>query len=106
MVAKNELWTAEVFALTKCASSWPHAAYRAFTHVVVGHWVYLMRTIPKIGFLFQPLEDVIRLHFLSFITGHVTCNTAEFDLIIFFRVVLVGDSASFCDSLLCRLLHL
>jgi len=101
VVAKNELWTAEVFALTKCASSWPHAAYRAFTHVVVGHWVYLMRTI----FLFQPLEDAVRLHFLPSITGHVTCNTAEFDL-IFFRVVLVGDSASFCDSLLCRLLHL
>ena len=51
-------WTVEVSALAAVAVTWPHAAYYAFTR---GR-IYVMRTIPNIGPLFEPLEDAIRLH--------------------------------------------
>jgi len=50
----------------------PHATYCEFTHSMMGRWVYLMRTIPNIGSLLQPLEDAIRLH--------TACNTDEREL--------------------------
>jgi len=40
-----------------------------------------MRTIPNIGPLFQPLEDVIRLRFIPVFTGHGSYSADEQDLL-------------------------
>ena len=65
-------WTAEVSALAVVAATRPHAAYCAFTHGMIGRWIYVMRTVPNIGPLFQPLEDAIRLQFIPAFTGHAS----------------------------------
>ena len=36
-----------------------------------------MRTVPKVGNLFEPLEDAIRLHLLPAITGHLGFTDQE-----------------------------
>lgn len=74
-------WTAEVSALAAVADTRPHATYCTFTHGMIGHWIYVMRTIPNIGPLFQPLEDAIRLQFLPAFTGHGSCSPDERELL-------------------------
>ena len=68
-------WTAEVTALAGVASTRPHAAYCAFTHSMIGRWMYVMRTIPDISPLFKPLEDAIYLKLLPSFTGHSCCSS-------------------------------
>ena len=61
-------------------ASWPHAA---FTHGLIGQWVYLMRTVPDIppvSSFFQPLEDAIRLQLFPSISDHPACSATEQDL--------------------------
>ena len=77
---KVATWTAEVTALAGVASTRPHAAYCAFTHGMIGHWMYVMRTIPDISPLFKPLEDAIYLKLLPSFTGH-SCSLSECDLL-------------------------
>ena len=74
-------WTAEVSTLANIAATRPHAAYCAFTHGMVGRWMYVMRTIPDIGPLFQPLEDAIYLKLILSPTGHGSCSTSERELL-------------------------
>ena len=76
---KVAAWTAEVSALAVVAATRPHTAYCAFTHGMIGRWIYtyVMRTVPNIGPLFQPLEDAIRLQFISAFTGHGSCYMVE-----------------------------
>ena len=62
--AKVNAWTNEIKQLFISATSQPHAAYSAFTHGLSSKWNYLMWTMNADQFLFQPLEDVIRYHFL------------------------------------------
>ena len=45
--------------LAEVADIFPHAAYAAFTHGLFSRWSNLMRTVPDITDLLQPLEDVI-----------------------------------------------
>ena len=65
---KVATWTAEVTSLASVASTRPHAAYSTFTHGMVGHWMYVMRTIPGINPLFKPPEDAINFetYYLSY----------------------------------------
>ena len=70
-------WTAEVSTLADIAANRPHAAYCAFTHGMIGRWTYLMRTIPNVSHLFQPLEDAIRLKLIPSLTGHSACSAQE-----------------------------
>ena len=68
---------------------------------MMGRWVYLMRTIPNIGSLLQPLEDAIRLQLLPSLTGHTACNTDErelFSLPCRLGGLGMGDPTKFCDS--------
>ena len=74
-------WTAEVSALVAVAVTRPHAAYCAFTHGMIGRWMYVMRTIPNIGPLFKPLEDAIRLQLIPSFTGHSPSCTIERELL-------------------------
>ena len=54
---KVATWTAEVTALASVASTRPYVAYSAFTHGMIGHWLYVMRNIPSISPLFKLPED-------------------------------------------------
>ena len=71
------------FALAKVASSLPHAAYCAFTHGMMGHWVYLIRTIHKIKFLISATGQTPPSSFYMLLVTllNMTC---------LFRVILVG----------------
>ena len=44
---------------------------------MIGQWVYIMRTTPGIGPLFQPLEGAIRLKLTPPLTGHGACSAQE-----------------------------
>ena len=49
-------WVNEVKNLSVVAKTHPQAAYAVFTHGLTSRWIFLMRTIPDIEALFQPLE--------------------------------------------------
>ena len=74
-------WSSEVLALAEIATNRPHAAFCAFTHGMISGWVYIMRTIPNVGPLFQPLEDAIRLKLIPALTGHGACSALERDVL-------------------------
>jgi len=47
---------------------------------MIGQWVYIMRTIPSVGPLSQPLEDAISLKLIPALTGHGACSALERDV--------------------------
>ena len=55
--------------------------YAAHTHGFISKWNYLLRTIPDISDLLQPLEDAIRLRFLPALTGKTGFCNWERDLL-------------------------
>ena len=67
--AKLSVWVLEIKFLSEIASSQPQAAYATLTHGIISRWTHLIRTVPGIGNLFQPLEDEIRQRFLPALTG-------------------------------------
>ena len=75
--AKVEKWVEEIKHLSVIAESQPHAAYSAMTNGLVGRWTFLMRVVPDISDLLQPLEDAIRIHLLPAITGRAAISDAE-----------------------------
>ena len=75
------LLTAEVSTLASIAATRSHSAYCAFSHGIVGRWMYVMRTIPDIGPPFQPLEDAIYLKLIPSLTGHSSCSTSECEVL-------------------------
>ena len=74
-------WVTEVKNLSVMAKTHPQAAYAVFTHGQSSKWIFLMRTIPDIGALFQPLEDAIRQFFLPAITGRQAMSETERELL-------------------------
>ena len=77
---KVEQCAYELSLLGKIASTQPHAAYSAFTHGLTSRWSYLIRTIPHISSLLQPLETLIRTEFLPSLTGRAPPGDLERDL--------------------------
>ena len=73
-------WVTEVKNLAVVAKTHPQAAYEVFTHGQSSKWIFLMRTIPGIGALFQPLEDTIQF-FLPAITGRQALSNKERELL-------------------------
>ena len=71
---KVQSWVREVEQLAQFAQSHPHAAFAAFTHGLVGRWVYLCRVLPMPEHLLQPLEHAIQNLFLPALTGQPPCN--------------------------------
>ena len=63
VTSKVQVWCDEIKRLSEVTETFPHAAYAAFTHGLSSHWLYIMRTIPDIQGLLQPLEEAIH-HFL------------------------------------------
>ena len=78
---KVSAWSSEVLTLAEIATSCPRAAFCAFTHGIIGWWVYIMRTIPTVGPLFQPLGDAIHLRLIPALTGHGACSALEHDVL-------------------------
>ena len=75
------MWKAELDKLASIAKSEPHAAFAAFTHGLIGHWMYFLRTIEGTAPLLQPLEDSIRQHFLPALTGQSGVSDLERELL-------------------------
>ena len=69
----------KVKQLSNTVSTQPHAAYAATTHSLT-KWSFLKRTVPNIGHLFQPFENVIRHHLLPALTGRKGITNLEKDL--------------------------
>ena len=64
-------WVEEIKMLSNYAKTEPHASYTAFTHGVKHQWNYLLRTIPDVGHLMQPLERAIKDSFIpALMKGH------------------------------------
>ena len=87
MLLKVASWTAEVSALADGVATWPHVAYCAFAHGIIGRWIYVMRTIPNTDSLFEPLEDVICFKLIASLTGMV--YVLLLNRSCFFLVVLI-----------------
>ena len=71
---KISVWTAAVETLSKIALKWPQTAYTGFTFVLQNEWQYVQRVVAGIGFLFAPLERMIRDHFLPSLLGIPACE--------------------------------
>ena len=67
--ARVEDWVNEMHSLTEMANIEPHAAYTAFTFGIRHRWNFLMRTVPGIGHLLDPLEQTIKRQFIQTLTG-------------------------------------
>ena len=74
-------WVEEIDHLSSIAIAHPHVAYAAFTYGLSSRWTYMARTIPDVGDLLKPLEESIRHHFLTSLTGQSSLSTAERDLL-------------------------
>ena len=81
MQHKVKEWTQDIMNLSNIASSQPHAAYTAYIHGLSSRWSYLMRTVPDIADLLQPLEDAIHQHYIPSLTGRPPCSSVERDLL-------------------------
>ena len=51
------------------------------THGLASRWVYVARTIPNIGHLLQPLEELLRTKFIPSLTGCATPSDMERELL-------------------------
>ena len=78
---KVQQWCNELKTLSSIASTQPHAAFAAFTHGVSSKWTHLIRTIPSISHLLQPLEDILRHQLIPNLTGRPPPNNSEHDLL-------------------------
>ena len=78
---KVQRWTKDIINLAKVAISQPHAAYAAYIHGLSSRWSYLMRTVPDIDDLLQPLENAIHQHLIPALTGRPPCSSMVRDLL-------------------------
>ena len=78
---KVQKWVREVDRLSLFASSQPQAAYAALTHGLYSKWTFLLRTIPDIQDLLQPLEEAIQHNLLPALTGKTGINDLERNLL-------------------------
>ncbi|XP_042877753.1 uncharacterized protein LOC122256861 [Penaeus japonicus] len=67
--SRVEEWIEEIKRLADIAKHEPHAAYTAFTFGIKHKWKFLMRTVPNIGHLLQPIEDTIKRDFIPALSG-------------------------------------
>ena len=74
----NNLQLLFLFAVTQ-----PHAAYSASNHGLISLWLFIVRTIPDIDYLFNPLEKCIQYTFNPAVSGHSPPGELEIDLFAF-----------------------
>ena len=63
-------WTNQLKTLAHIAKLEPHSAYSAFIFGVKNKWNFLMRTIPNIDHLLEPLEEAIRKELIPALSGN------------------------------------
>ena len=73
-------WVNAIERLFVFAQTQPQAAYAAFMHGLMSKWNYL-RTVPNIGDLLKPLEEVIKRKFLTSLTGQNAFNDVTRELL-------------------------
>ena len=78
--AKVSTLEQEIDTLAEFAKSQPHAAFSALSHGLAGKWIYLLRTIPGIDDLLQPLEEGIHQRLLPAMTGRAPSSDMERNL--------------------------
>ena len=66
---KVEKWKSEIEKLSGIAKSQPHTAYTALTKGLCSRWYFLLRSVPNIADLLQPLEGAIRQSFIPALIG-------------------------------------
>ena len=66
--------------MAEFAKSQPHAAFSALSHGLARKWIYLLRTIPDIDDLLQPLEEGIHQRLLPAMTGRAPSSDMERNL--------------------------
>ena len=76
-----EQWSNDLRMLSSIATTQLHTAHAALTHGLTSKWTFLIRTIPSIGHLLQPLGDIMRFHFIPALTGRSSPNDLERDLL-------------------------
>ena len=74
-------WTKDIMNLARAAATQPHAAYAAYVHGLSNRWVCLMRTVPDIDDLLQPLESTIHQHLIPVLTGRLPGSSIERQLL-------------------------
>jgi len=74
---KVSLWVSELEKLSRIAKYQPQAAHVVYTHGLMHRWTFLMRTVPGVEELFQPLEEAIRHQFLPALTGRDALSDTE-----------------------------
>ena len=74
-------WVSQLKLLSEIAKAYPQSTYCAFTAGFVHKFNYLIRTIPDVKTLLQPVEDVIRHHFIPALCDGRTCNDHERQLL-------------------------
>ena len=57
---KVEKWVQDIEQLSNIAKEEPQSALSSFTRAIFHRWIYVKRTVPCTGHLFQPLENAIR----------------------------------------------
>ena len=74
-------WINQLKVLSEIAKAYPQSAYCAFTAGFIHKFNHIIRTIPDIKPHLQPLEDVIRHHFIPALCEGRTCNDHERQLL-------------------------
>ena len=99
---KVQEWCKEIVLLSEVALSQPHAAFAAYVNGQASKWSYISRTIPGIGHLLQPLEQVIREKFIPAVTGCPSCFEVESSLLALpARLGGLGLTIPSADAKLC-----
>ena len=61
---KIDKWVDGVKILASICKRYPQTAYAGLTASLQAEWQYVMRVVPGISYLFTPLEEALRGHFL------------------------------------------
>ena len=78
----------EILTLAKIAEMHPHAAYAAFSHVIMGKWQYIMRTIEDVGGLLHSIEDAIYEKLIQALTDRGQSSPKERKLLSLYQHVM------------------
>ena len=78
---KVNRWYNEIRLLSEIARIEPQAAYSCFVSGYKHKFTYCMRTIPNIGDLLKPIDEIILTKFIPAITGGIVINDLERKLI-------------------------
>ncbi|KAL5477422.1 hypothetical protein EMCRGX_G024220 [Ephydatia muelleri] len=89
MQDKVKAWIATILKLPQVAKTQPHAAYSVFVQRVSGQWTFFLYTKPDISSFLQPLEDAIRLQFITSITGPDSISDIKRDFLLFQHALVV-----------------